>query len=95
MGSPSGYHARLRGGQARHGLGSPALTGSSTLGYLSGGVRKGREHVALRAYSESELREMVASLHAPDYEWEIGAVPSRWAPMRITYVLGVPLRRRR
>jgi hypothetical protein len=44
----------------------------------------------LRTYSVEELRELVASLDANDYHWDIGTVKSAAGPVPITYLIGVP-----
>jgi hypothetical protein len=42
----------------------------------------------LRAYSQDELRTLVAGLNS--YDWDIGAFRSRWSPLRGTYLIGIP-----
>lgn len=44
----------------------------------------------LRVYSEAELRELVASIDAPDWEWQIGRIKLGNAPMHATYLIGTP-----
>lgn len=46
----------------------------------------------LRTYSEPELRALVATVNAPDWEWEIGRVPLSKAPIFGTYLVGRDLR---
>lgn len=45
----------------------------------------------LRTYTPRELQEMVDSLDAPGYTWQIGQVKGR-APVPVTYLLGIPPR---
>jgi hypothetical protein len=45
----------------------------------------------LRTYSVEELRALVEGLDAKDYQWEIGEVKSTVGPIRITYLIGVPI----
>jgi hypothetical protein len=42
----------------------------------------------LRAYSKTELRELVHGLDS--YDWEIGDFRGRWSPLRGSYLIGVP-----
>jgi len=42
----------------------------------------------LRTYSQAELAELVRGLDS--YDWEIGDFRARWAPLRGTYLIGVP-----
>jgi hypothetical protein len=44
----------------------------------------------LRAYSPEELRRLVASLPANDYEWDIGRLPVPYSPTSIVYLIGYP-----
>jgi len=47
----------------------------------------------LRAYTQDELKAMVADLDDPDYRWEIGVLPNKnpnHAIRRISYVIGTP-----
>jgi hypothetical protein len=44
----------------------------------------------LRAYSPTELRELVRGLDS--YEWDIGEIRGGWSPLRGTYLIGVPRR---
>jgi hypothetical protein len=47
----------------------------------------------LRTYSPPELRELLRGLDTPDtYEWQIGETRSRWSPLVVTYLVGVPKR---
>jgi hypothetical protein len=55
------------------------------LGFLVDGVMS-----HLRAYPLPELRELVASVDAPDYHWEVASIEHRALPMRVTAVLGHP-----
>ena len=48
----------------------------------------------LRIYSPDELRELVASIDAPDWDWEIGLIKLGNAPAHATYLLGTPRERR-
>lgn len=43
----------------------------------------------LRAYSEEELRQMIAPLARPGYEWQIGVEHSGF--LAVTYLLGFPV----
>ena len=43
----------------------------------------------LRSYSLDDLRELIAGLSAPDYEWQIGDEPGGRVPIR--YVVGIPV----
>lgn len=45
----------------------------------------------LRIYSVEELRELVAGIDSPDWEWEIGTIKLGSAPAHATYLLGRPL----
>lgn len=45
----------------------------------------------LRTYSVPELRELTAGLGAAQYEWEAGRLKSKWGPIAVTYLIGVPL----
>lgn len=45
----------------------------------------------LRIYSPDELRELVAGIEAPDWEWDIGTIPLGQAPANATYLVGRPL----
>lgn len=42
----------------------------------------------LRAYSPTELRELVRGLES--YDWEIGDIRGGWSPLRGTYLIGTP-----
>lgn len=44
----------------------------------------------LRIYSVEELKELVATLDAPDWEWDIGTLRLGAAPAHATYLLGRP-----
>lgn len=44
----------------------------------------------LRIYSAPELRELVADLDAPDWDWEIGTIKLGDAPAHATYLIGTP-----
>lgn len=44
----------------------------------------------LRIYSVDELRELVAGIDAPDWEWEIGTIKLGDAPAHATYLIGRP-----
>lgn len=44
----------------------------------------------LRIYSVEELRELVASIDAPDWEWDIGTIKLGNAPAHATYLIGKP-----
>lgn len=58
------------------------------LGFMMDGVLS-----HLRAYPLAELRELVASVEAPDYHWEVASLEHPVLPMRITAVLGHPTAR--
>lgn len=44
----------------------------------------------LRIYSVEELRELVAGIDAPDWEWDIGLIKLGNAPAHATYLIGRP-----
>ncbi len=44
----------------------------------------------LRIYSVPELRELVAGIDAPDWDWEIGTIKLGEAPAHATYLIGTP-----
>lgn len=44
----------------------------------------------LRIYSVEELRELVAGIDAPDWEWDIGTIKLGDAPAHATYLIGTP-----
>ncbi|GDX81775.1 hypothetical protein LBMAG42_35860 [Deltaproteobacteria bacterium] len=44
----------------------------------------------LRIYSVEELRELVATIDAPDWEWEIGTLKHDGPPVHATYLIGKP-----
>lgn len=44
----------------------------------------------LRIYSVAELRELVATIDAPDWEWDIGTIQLGKAPLHGTYLVGIP-----
>lgn len=44
----------------------------------------------LRIYSVEELRELVATIDAPDWEWDIGTIKLGDAPAHATYLIGTP-----
>ena len=44
----------------------------------------------LRTYSPVELRELLLGLDA--YDWRLGETRSRWSPLAVTYLVGVPKR---
>jgi len=44
----------------------------------------------LRIYSVEELRELVAGIDAPDWEWDIGTIKLGNAPAHATYLIGRP-----
>lgn len=44
----------------------------------------------LRIYSVEELRELVATIDAPDWEWDIGTLDHAGAPLHATYLIGKP-----
>ena len=46
----------------------------------------------LRAYSLEELEEMINGLRDSGYRWEIGEETGELLPLRITYLIGSPLR---
>jgi hypothetical protein len=47
----------------------------------------------LRTYSPPELRDLLRGLDTPNtYEWQIGETRSRWSPLVVTYLVGVPKR---
>lgn len=46
----------------------------------------------LRTYSPDELREIVAAVPNGHYEWEIGTVRVALPAMRMTYLIGLPVR---
>ncbi len=47
----------------------------------------------LRTYSPAELRELLRGLDTLDtYDWQIGETRSRWSPLVVTYLVGVPKR---
>jgi hypothetical protein len=46
----------------------------------------------LRSYSLGELLEMTSGLAASGYRWEVGEQTGRWFGVRITYLIGCPLR---
>ena len=43
-----------------------------------------------RIYSEEELRDLVSTIDAPDWEWEIGRIKLGNAPNHATYLIGRP-----
>jgi hypothetical protein len=43
----------------------------------------------LRVYSPKELEELVQAL--PSYHWEIGRLPMKGAPGKVTYLIGTPV----
>ncbi len=43
-----------------------------------------------RTYTVADLRELTASLQAPDYEWEMATLRSRGQPGGKVYLLGLP-----
>jgi hypothetical protein len=45
----------------------------------------------MRAYSLQELEEMISGLRGSGYRWEIGEETGELLPLRITYLIGVPL----
>ena len=47
----------------------------------------------LRSYSPEELRDLLGSFKA-DYEWQIGEVRGPLSPVPVTYLIGLPRRRR-
>ncbi|HKC41580.1 MAG TPA: hypothetical protein VKC15_18695, partial [Gemmatimonadales bacterium] len=42
----------------------------------------------LRTYSPAELRELLHGLDS--YDWQVGETRSRWSPLAVTYLVGVP-----
>ncbi len=44
----------------------------------------------LRIYSPDELRALVATIDAPDWDWEIGTIKLGDAPAHATYLIGTP-----
>ncbi|HKX60607.1 MAG TPA: class I SAM-dependent methyltransferase [Verrucomicrobiae bacterium] len=44
----------------------------------------------LRSYSVQELRELTERLKTNDYNWDIGTVQSKWIPIPVTYLVGMP-----
>jgi hypothetical protein len=44
----------------------------------------------LRTYSPAELRELLRGLDT--YDWQVGETRSRWSPLAVTYLVGVPKR---
>ncbi len=44
----------------------------------------------IRTYSPAELQQLVESLDADNYEWQIGKVRAPFNPMRVTYLIGRP-----
>lgn len=44
----------------------------------------------LRIYSVDELRELVAEIDAPEWDWEIGTIKLGDAPAHATYLIGTP-----
>lgn len=44
----------------------------------------------LRIYSEDELRAMVAGIDDGSFDWEIGSVLPKGAPVPVTYLIGLP-----
>jgi len=44
----------------------------------------------LRTYSPAELRELLHGLDT--YDWQVGETRSRWSPLVVTYLVGVPKR---
>ncbi len=46
----------------------------------------------LRSYSVAELQALAAAIGAPAYHFEAGQAPHRFLPMRITYLVGHPIR---
>lgn len=45
----------------------------------------------LRIYSEEELRELVASIDAPGWEWKIGRIQLGGAPLHASWLTGRPV----
>ena len=47
----------------------------------------------LRTYTPAELRELLHGLDTLNmYDWQIGETRSRWSPLVVTYLVGVPKR---
>lgn len=46
----------------------------------------------LRSYSEGELRELIKNVDGCEYSWETGRIRSA-VPFKITYLIGIPLRK--
>jgi hypothetical protein len=47
----------------------------------------------LRTYSPAELRELLRGLDTPEtFDWQVGETRSRWSPLVVTYLVGVPKR---
>jgi hypothetical protein len=44
----------------------------------------------VRTYSPAELRELLHGLDT--YDWQVGETRSRWSPLVVTYLVGVPKR---
>jgi hypothetical protein len=44
----------------------------------------------LRTYNPAELRDMSRGLDS--YDWQVGETRSRWSPLAVTYLVGVPKR---
>jgi hypothetical protein len=45
----------------------------------------------LRIYSPDELRELVAGVPgAEEFDWDIGTLPIRGSPLKLTYLVGTP-----
>ena len=47
----------------------------------------------LRTYTPEELREMTRDLQAEGYRWEIGELAVKGVPVKVPYLIGVPLKR--
>lgn len=45
----------------------------------------------MRAYSREQLEEMISGLRGSGYQWEIGEETGELLPLRITYLIGLPL----
>lgn len=45
----------------------------------------------LRTYTPEELREMTRELQSDDYRWEIGELAVKGVPVKVPYLIGVPL----
>jgi len=45
---------------------------------------------SLRTYTPAELHELTEALSADGYQWEIGEVRAKRAPVPVTYVIGCP-----